>query len=89
MPAARADPAVRPLPPDDHNSLLGWWEKEIPMAYERQWIIDTLHRLGYTQAAEAAARELPESISADRLQQFVAKHGVSRDELTSRMGGSP
>ncbi len=59
------------------------------MAFDRHWVIKTLRHLGYTQAAEAAARELPESISMDHLQQFAAQHGVSHDELTSRMGGSP
>jgi hypothetical protein len=58
------------------------------MAYERQWVIDQLQRLGYTQEADEA-RELPEQISAEELQAWGDKHGLSRDELMSRMGGSP
>jgi hypothetical protein len=48
-----------------------------------------LHRLGYERAAEEAARELPDPVTMDQLAAFGARHGISRDELTSRMGGSP
>jgi hypothetical protein len=58
------------------------------MAYERQWVIDQLQRLGYTQEADEA-RELPEQISAEELLAWSDKRGLSRDELMSRMGGSP
>jgi hypothetical protein len=44
------------------------------MSQDRQWIIDLLRRLGYTTAAEEAARD---------------RHGISRDEIMSQMGGSP
>jgi hypothetical protein len=58
------------------------------MAYDRQWIIDQLQRLGYTQEADEA-RALPEQVSAEDLQVWAGRHGISRDELISRMGGSP
>ena len=58
------------------------------MAYDRQWVIDQLQRLGYTQEADAA-RELPEQISTEDLLAWSDKQGISRDELISRMGGSP
>ena len=51
------------------------------MPQDRQWLVNTLRRLGYPQAAEDAARELPE--------QVPDRHGLSRDEVVSRMGGSP
>jgi hypothetical protein len=59
------------------------------MAYDRQWLIDMLSRLGYTQAAEEAAQMLPEEFSYDELRKFGDRHGISVNELTSRMGGSP
>ena len=59
------------------------------MAHDRQWLIDTLRRLGYTKEAEEAALELPDPLSTEQLIQFADKHGISRDEVESRMGGSP
>jgi hypothetical protein len=59
------------------------------MAYDRQWVVDELRRLGYTQEADDAARTLPDEVSADELLAFSDRHGLSRDELISRMGGSP
>jgi transcriptional regulator with GAF, ATPase, and Fis domain len=60
------------------------------MDYERQSIIDMLRRLGGKQAADAAARELPERFSRQELEEFAERHGISsRDELTDLMGGSP
>ena len=59
------------------------------MAYDRQWVIDQLRRLGYTEEADDAAQALPAEISDEELMAFSDRHGISRDELMSRMGGSP
>jgi hypothetical protein len=59
------------------------------MAYDRQSVIHLLQALGYEEQADEAARELPDPVSLDDLIAFSDKHGISRDELTSRMGGSP
>jgi len=59
------------------------------MSHDRQWLVDTLRRLGYTQAADDAARELPERISLEEMEKFADRYGISRDEVMSRMGGSP
>ena len=59
------------------------------MAYDRQWIVDTLRRLNYPEAADEAARVLPDEVSLEQLQKFGDQHGISSDELMSRMGGSP
>lgn len=59
------------------------------MAYDRQWIIDQLRRLGYTQEADEAARTLPDQVSAEELTAFGDRHGISRDAMIDRMGGSP
>jgi hypothetical protein len=59
------------------------------MAYDRQWIVDQLRHFGYTQAADDAARTLPDQVSAEELTKFGDRHGISSDELISQMGGSP
>jgi hypothetical protein len=59
------------------------------MAYTRQWLVDLLRRLGYKQAAEDALREMPEEFDLKQLQAFGDRHGISRDEVTDAMGGSP
>ena len=37
------------------------------MPQDRQWFIHTLRRLGYTEAAGEAERELPDPVSTDEL----------------------
>jgi len=59
------------------------------MSQDRQWVIDLLRRLGYAQAAEEAARELPDPVSIEEIRRFGDRHGISRDELMSQLGGSP
>ena len=61
----------------------------VQMAYRRQWIVETLRRLGYPHEADEALRVLPEEFDLKQLQEFGDRHGISRDELISRMGGSP
>ena len=59
------------------------------MAYTRQWLIDILRRLGYTKAADDALREMPKEFDREQLEEFGDRHGISRDEVTDAMGGSP
>jgi hypothetical protein len=59
------------------------------MSQDRQWFVDTLRHLGYTEAAEAAARELPDPVSMEELRTFTDRYAISRDEVMSQMGGSP
>lgn len=59
------------------------------MGQDRQWVVDTLRRLGYEGAAEEAARDLPDPVDIEELKKFGDQHGISVSELTSRMGGSP
>jgi hypothetical protein len=59
------------------------------MAISRQWAIDLMNHLGYAEAAEEAARVLPEQFDLQQLKEFGDRHGISRTELESRMGGSP
>ena len=59
------------------------------MSYNRQWLVDKLRLLGYTQAADDALHDLPDEIELPQLVAFGDRHGINRDELVSRMGGSP
>jgi hypothetical protein len=59
------------------------------MGYSRQWLVDTLRRLGYESAADDALQVLPDQIDLEQLQEFGDRHGISRGELIDRMGGSP
>jgi hypothetical protein len=59
------------------------------MATSRQWVVDTLRHLGFTQAAEDALRDLPEEVDAEQLREFGDQHGIGSNMLTDRMGGSP
>ena len=59
------------------------------MSQDRQWLVDTLCNLGYTEAADAAAQELPDPVSMEELRKFADRYNISRDEVMSQMGGSP
>jgi hypothetical protein len=61
----------------------------VHMAYSRQWIVDSLRRLGYQQEADEALSVLPEEVDEEQLEEFGDRHGLSRGELIDRMGGSP
>jgi hypothetical protein len=56
---------------------------------DRQWFVQTLRRLGYTEAAAAAERELPTQVSLEEVKKFADRYNISRDEVMSQMGGSP
>jgi hypothetical protein len=59
------------------------------MGYSRQWLVDTLRRIGYPEEADEALRVLPDDIDVEQLQEFGDRHGINRDTLINRMGGSP
>ncbi len=58
------------------------------MAISRQWVISMLNRMGYAEAAEEASRVLPEQVELKQLEEFGDRHGLSRSELVSWMGGT-
>ena len=60
-----------------------------PLAQDKQWFVNTLRRLGYTEAAEEAARTLSDPVSMEELRKFADRYNISRDEVMSQMGGSP
>jgi hypothetical protein len=59
------------------------------MAQPRQEIVDLLRHAGYPDVAEEAARVLPDPVTTEQALEFGAEHGISHDEIMSRMGGSP
>lgn len=56
---------------------------------QRKNIVDILRRAGYPEVADEADRTLPESVDFDHVLRFCQEQGISRDEVISRMGGSP
>ncbi len=61
----------------------------VGMEVSRQSVVDALRRLGYAQQADEALRVLPDPVDEEQVKQFGDQHGISRDELIDRMGGSP
>jgi hypothetical protein len=59
------------------------------MPYSRQWFASLLRRLGYSEEADEALRDLPDEIDQKQLEEFADRHDIPRDEVISRMGGSP
>jgi hypothetical protein len=57
--------------------------------YSRQHVIDVLNRLGYKQLAQEASRVLPDPVDAEQAATWGMQHGLTHDDLISRMGGSP
>jgi hypothetical protein len=57
--------------------------------YSRQHVVDLLNRLGHQQLAEEAARDLPDPVDIERLENWYLQHGLSVDEMISQSGGSP
>jgi hypothetical protein len=57
--------------------------------YSRQYAVDLLKRLGYSELADEALRELPDPVDVHRLEAWCAQHGLSYSTLITRMGGSP
>jgi uncharacterized protein YidB (DUF937 family) len=59
------------------------------MQYGRQDVADVLRHAGFSELADQASRVLPDPVDLDQLQEWAMQHGLSRDELISRLGGSP
>ena len=48
-----------------------------------------LRRTGFGEVADEALRLLPDPVDLDRAVEILQLYGVTKDELISRMGGSP
>lgn len=61
----------------------------ISMAYSRQQVVRLLRQVGLNDAAADALATLPEQVSVGDAEQFCTAHGLSKQYLADRMGGSP
>jgi hypothetical protein len=59
------------------------------MLITKHELVRVLRNAGLEEAAEDAGRSLPDEIELERAAAFALRHGITRDELVSRMGGSP
>ena len=59
------------------------------MQVTRQHVVDILRTAGLRELAEEAHRVLPDPIGYNHAARFLAEYGITKDELISRMGGSP
>jgi hypothetical protein len=59
------------------------------MLIRKQEVVEMLRRAGHFEAADEASRTLPDPVDLQLAQEFGAHYGITRDELISRMGGSP
>ena len=56
---------------------------------ERKEVAAMLTRAGLSDLASRVESELSDPVEGDELERFARRHGVSKDWMISRMGGSP
>jgi hypothetical protein len=61
----------------------------VAMLIAKREIVEVLRKAGHFEAADEADRSLPDPVDLRRVAEFGARYGITRDELISRMGGSP
>jgi hypothetical protein len=59
------------------------------MIVTRQHVIDILQAAGLPRAADQVTRSLPDPVAFDEAAEFLERHGITKDMLISRVGGSP
>ena len=59
------------------------------MQVTRQHVVDILQTARLRDLAEEAQRVLPDQVEYNYAERFLAQYGITKDELISRMGGSP
>jgi len=59
------------------------------MQVSRQHVLDILRRTGFAQVVEEVSPLLPDPVDIDEAGRIIAPYGITRDVLTSQMGGSP
>lgn len=58
------------------------------MQYSKEHFASTLRRTGFAEVADEAIRVLPDPVDEHQIAAFLAPHGITLDELVSRMGGT-
>lgn len=48
-----------------------------------------LRQAGFPEVADEATQDLPDPVDLDHLQEWGRQRGITREVLTSQMGGSP
>jgi hypothetical protein len=48
-----------------------------------------LRQAGFGEVADEAMRDLPDPVDLDHLREWGRQRGITREVLTSQMGGSP
>ena len=86
---AREGSAGKPIPllmlragPDERDALQA-------MQYSNQEVAHMLRSWGYPQLADEALRDLADPVDLDELREWNLRHGLTRDDIISHMGGSP
>jgi hypothetical protein len=59
------------------------------MQCSRQDVVDVLRSAGLPEVAEEVSRSLPDPVELERAAALLYRHGITKDTLISRMGGSP
>jgi hypothetical protein len=59
------------------------------MQLAKKTVVDLLRRAGLPDEAEEADRNLPDPVDLEVAAKWGERHGITRDMLVSRMGGSP
>ena len=59
------------------------------MQIARRHVVDLLRTAELGDLAEEAHRVLPDPVEYTHAERFLAQYGITKDELISRMGGSP
>ena len=59
------------------------------MEVPRQHVVHILRVAGLPDVADEAQRVLPDPVEYDDAARFLARYGITKDELISRRGGSP
>ncbi|HXP55399.1 MAG TPA: hypothetical protein VN847_10600 [Streptosporangiaceae bacterium] len=59
------------------------------MKQSRDKVVDLMRRTGHTRVADLAEKELPDPVDFEQVIEFATRHGITRDDLISQMGGSP
>jgi hypothetical protein len=55
----------------------------------RQHVVDLFHRVGLTDMANAARRDLPDPVDREEVAAWGARWNVDMDYFINQMGGSP
>ena len=59
------------------------------MEVSRQHVLDILRRTGFADLVDEVSPLLPDPVDVDEAQRILGPYGITRDVLTSQMGGSP